>query len=132
MNLKHWKNNLNAENSDDYQVITKKSVANSAKKGKKTGHTHSETSKRIENKTNTNQVNEIGAERQKLAKEKKEFKKQKEKFEAEKLSLEKQKRNLDKQKLEFERVKEVDLKKINVERQKIEKERKAFNRQNDK
>ena len=90
-----------------------------------------DTSKKPDSRANNN-INETGAERQRLAKEKKEFKKQKEKFESEKLALEKQRRDLDKQKIEFEKAKESEQKKLNVEKQKIEKERKAFTRQNEK
>lgn len=104
-----------------YEVVPKR---NGESKAKKKDNDMSKT-------MNKGNVNETGAERQRLAKEKQEFRKQKEKFEAEKLALEKAKRDLDKQKLEFEKHKDVEMKKINAEKQKIDKERKQINRQND-
>lgn len=120
--------NLDTDKKDDYEAVPRnQSSAHKQSKSRTDSKPKSDMSKTI----NKN-VNETGAERQRLAKEKQEFRKQKEKFENEKLTLEKQKRDLDKQKLEFEKNRDVEMKKLNAERQKVDKERKAMTRQNDK
>jgi hypothetical protein len=121
----------NLENNDEYEVVTRKGkrdVSDKSKKSKNDANSKPDLSKTMKN----NQINETGAERQRLAKEKQEFRKQKEKFETDKLAIEKQKRDMEKQKHEFEKTKDIEMKKLNAEKQKIEKERKAMNRQNDK
>lgn len=121
----------NLGGNDEYEVVTRKGkrdVSDKSKKGKNDANSKPDLSKTMKN----SQINETGAERQRLAKEKQEFRKQKEKFEADKLAIEKQKRDMDKQKHDFEKTKDVEMKKLNAEKQKIEKERKAMNRQNDK
>lgn len=115
-----------------YQVITRKSNNDGSEKSKKSkAESKIESSPKPDNTKalNTKQVNETGAERQRLAKEKQEFKKQKEKFEADKLAIEKQKRDLDKLKHEFDKNKDIEMKKIHAEKQKIDKERKSMSRQ---
>jgi hypothetical protein len=121
--------NLDTDKKNDYEVV-KRTQASGHKASK--SRTDSKPKSDMNKTTGGKNVNETGAERQRLAKEKQEFRKQKEKFENEKLTLEKQKRDLDKQKLEFEKNKDVEMKKLNAERQKIDKERKAMTRQNDK